>query len=188
MKRSPYIIPVEKRLTNKGYGLFAILPINKGKNFCKGNDVIISKPKKGTVVAKLEDELYITEKGIKIAEKYGELIAQYMIRTEVGMIAPNNPNELGWWTANHACFPNATVEISGNECMLRSNRDIEIGEEICIFYMWHAHPTRQLNKCLCGHERCNGFIEWENINLIKHMSEIAPELVKQVKFQLGVIE
>ena len=62
---------------------------------------------------------------------------------------------------NHSCDPNCEVFIERGEIWIYSKRDIEKGEELCYNYgfdleTWDEHP------CLCGMERCVGFIVAED--------------------------
>jgi histone-lysine N-methyltransferase SETD1 len=66
----------------------------------------------------------------------------------------------GGWLCNHSCNPNAAVFSSG-EGRIQATRAIAPGEEVTIFYGWVSHNEPERDPCLCGSDRCRGFINFD---------------------------
>lgn len=63
---------------------------------------------------------------------------------------------------NHSCEPNAELVGIAHErhgptgqLLLESTRDILVGEQITIDYAWQAEDAI---RCLCGSEKCRGWV------------------------------
>lgn len=57
---------------------------------------------------------------------------------------------------NHSCTPNCTYEITGERIMIYTLEEIAPGSELTIDYDYD--PDTELEPCLCGTEKCRGFI------------------------------
>ena len=57
---------------------------------------------------------------------------------------------------NHSCSPNCTYEIREKRIRIFSLEEIRPGDELTIDYDYD--PDTTLERCLCGTEKCRGFI------------------------------
>lgn len=119
----------------KGKGLFALRTIPKGTKFCIG----------GTYVIELKN--------------VSHSLWDFCMNTPAHdgtVLLPYHVADIGWWIANHACFPNCDTSCEDGG-YLQAKQEIRQGEEITIFYSGWREKEANI-PCLCGHPGCLGWI------------------------------
>jgi SET domain len=116
--------------TEKGRGLFALVP------FAGGNEVCLFR-----------GALMPTE----------SVVDTYSYDMPGGLALVPNPEEIGGHLANHACDPNARVsgQLGSNALRIVATRAISEGEEITLYY---GSFTGFDVPCLCRSKYCAGTI------------------------------
>ncbi|KAJ7425210.1 SET and MYND domain containing 3 [Willisornis vidua] len=85
---------------------------------------------------------------------------------------------------NHSCDPNCVIVFEGYQLLLRSVREIQIGEELTISYIESLMPTSERQKQLlrqycfeCDCLLCQNQEKWALKFLVKILEEETPDIV-----------
>lgn len=133
-----FIVPKEsweiKKTKRKGRGVFALRKI-----------------KKGTVIGEYSGKLMPYHEVNPTDYPY-----LMYFNDEKGIVA--DKNKVGVHLLNHSCDPNCLMRSTKSSMCFVAKRDIEIGEELMVSYMYPPQETctNCQHKCFCGSSTCLG--------------------------------
>lgn len=144
-----------KETKNKGRGLFAKEPIQKGETIIiQGGKIAQSKELEEPPLSNFNYDCFQIDEGFYICP-----------------IETDPDKKEGVFIMNHSCNPNCGVK---GQTIFVALRDIIVGEELCYEYamtdVYREDEEWKEMECLCGAENCRGVItgnDWQ----IKELQE-----------------
>lgn len=108
-----------------------------------------------TYIADYEGERISSDEAVRReSDKDREGVYTFWLDDESVIDGFENGNVLKY--LNHSCTPNCTYEIIDGRIKIYSIENITPGDELTIDYDYD--PDTVLETCLCGTEKCRGFI------------------------------
>ncbi len=142
---------VEIRSEQRGYGMYAVVPIAAGEHVTRGEE------QHHRLVSRSHAAAHWPRRELQWLEQYG-----YPLNDEVFVTWSEDPEQ--WSPINHSCDPNTWIQ--GLDLVAR--RPITVGEEITVDYATFIAGTGASFDCQCGAVDCRAKIspdDWQRLDV-----------------------